>query len=399
MKRSLVALVLLIGAANTASAQSLFSTRGLGTPIDPVDARARALGNSGTGLIGLNASLVNPADLAGTVRRGVSATLQPFWGNDQIEDHGLDANVAGTRFPVIQILYPTTQRLVLGLGYGGFLDQSWSVTTTGRELIGADSVTVSDLLRNTGGIGQLRLSGGYTVNENVALGLAVGMYTGNIDRLLVRTFPDSAVDLGTFSTRSRWNYTAPFVTVGTRIDPNSRVRLGAALTWSGNLKASGREGETTDVTYEVPLRAAAGVSTVIAPRLLVSASGNWAGWNGEPNFAAPGTDAGTVAGSSWDVGVGVESQSLRTQTRFFPLRLGFRYGQLPFHEIGEGQPKEWVVSGGIGFHLAGDDFGPLAVADLGIERGSRSGLGGSLLNSGLDENFWRVSATISLFGR
>jgi len=397
MKRSFMVLALLAGFVTTAEAQSLFSTRGLGTPVDPVDARARALGNSGIGLLGLNGSLVNPAELAGIPRRGVSATLQPFWGNDQVDD--LDANVSGTRFPVIQIIYPMSERLVLGLGYGAFLDQSWAATTGGTEVIGADTVAVSDVLRNTGGIGQLRLSAGYTLSSKIALGAAAGLYTGNIDRSLTRTFPDSGIALDPFSTRSRWDYTAPFVTVGTRIDPNPRVRFGAALTVSGNLDANGREGPAEDVSYELPLRASAGMSAIVAPRLMVAASGNWSGWSGDPDFAAPGTLVGTVAGSSWDVGVGLESQSLRTPSRIFPLRLGFRYGQLPFHEVGEEQPKEWVVSGGIGFHLAGDDFGPLAVADLGIERGSRTGLGGTLLSSGIDETFWRVSATISLFGR
>lgn len=397
MKRSLLAIALVLAATSSASAQSLFSTRGLGTPVDPVDARSRALGNSGIGLLGLNGSLVNPAELAGIPRRGVSATLQPFWGNDQLD--GLDAKVSGTRFPVIQIIYPMSQRLVLGLGYGAFLDQSWAVTSTGRELVGNDSVDVSDLLRNTGGIGQLRLSAGYQLNSVVAVGLATGLYTGSIDRSLTRTFPDSTLLLDPFSTRSRWDYNAPFVTVGARIDPSQRVRFGAAVTWSGNLDASGREGETVDASYELPLRASAGVSAVVAPRLMVAASGNWSGWSGDPNFSAPGTHTGTIAGSSWDLGVGVESQSLRTASRIFPLRLGFRYGQLPFHEFDEEQPKEWVVAGGIGFHLAGDDFGPLAVADFGVERGSRSGLGGSALNAGLDETFWRLSATISLFGR
>jgi hypothetical protein len=57
------------------------------------------------------------------------------------------------------------------------------------------------------------------------------------------------------------------------------------------------------------------------------------------------------------------------------------------------------VGGGIGFRLAGDDLGPLAVADIGVERGGRSGLASTDLPDGLTESFWRFTFSLSLFGR
>ena len=136
----LLVTALLVISAAPLHAQSLFSTQGLGAPVDPLDPRARALGNVGTGLPGLNSSLVNPADLAGIVRRGVSATIQPYYGSDRLANQTDD--LAGTRFPVIQLVNPLRAHVVIGLGYGGFLDQTWSVFANG-----SDAVEESRLLR------------------------------------------------------------------------------------------------------------------------------------------------------------------------------------------------------------------------------------------------------------
>src|SRR5687768_11045731 len=107
MRRGLL-LLALIAAAQPAASQSLFGVRGLGVPVDPIDPRGRALGSSGLGLLGLNTSMVNPAELADIRRRGVVAALQPFYGAEELG--GAKDNVAGTRFPLIQLLYPVRQR-------------------------------------------------------------------------------------------------------------------------------------------------------------------------------------------------------------------------------------------------------------------------------------------------
>ena len=99
MKRALMILVAMLVVAAPARAQSLFSARGLGLPVQPVDARSRALGGVGVGLFGLNMSMVNPAEIAGFSRRGVTAALQPTMTDITIGD--ASDNVNGTRFPLM----------------------------------------------------------------------------------------------------------------------------------------------------------------------------------------------------------------------------------------------------------------------------------------------------------
>ncbi|MGH7461193.1 MAG: hypothetical protein ACREMA_09220, partial [Longimicrobiales bacterium] len=187
-RRVLLVLTLVLSAA-PAAGQSLFGMRGLGVPVDPIDPRARALGSIGTGLLGLNTSMVNPADLAGIRRRGVTATLQPFFGSDELD--GRNDDVEATRFPLIQLIYPVRSRLVFGLGYGGFLEHTWSVLADRMIVVGPDTVPTQELVRSDGVLAQVRLSAGYDLTPSFALGAAVGVYTGNLERELTRTFPDS----------------------------------------------------------------------------------------------------------------------------------------------------------------------------------------------------------------
>src|SRR5262245_45402334 len=113
MRRTLLVLPFPASAAPV-GAQSLFGMRGLGVPIDPIDPRSRALGSVGTGLLGLNTSLVNPADLAGIRRRGVVAAISPFFGSDEVA--GQAGDVEGSRFPLVQLMYPVANPVGVDTG-------------------------------------------------------------------------------------------------------------------------------------------------------------------------------------------------------------------------------------------------------------------------------------------
>ena len=402
MSRGIGAIALLLCILpSTSNAQSLFGARGLGVPSEGYDARARALSVNGVGLIGLSTSLINPAEHAGILRRGVSAAFQPSTGSFEFE--GQDDGIAGTRFPLIAVLYPTRIG-VFTLGYGGVLEQSWAVIAEGREFIGSDTVVTSDLVQHTGGIGQLRFSLARRVTESLALGVALGLYTGNIDRGISRSFPDSA-DLGGFTgfeSHSRWSYSGPLASVGVRWDASADLRAGASFTWSGTLKAKPTEGSETEYEYDMPVRFDVGASGRVGRNLVAAVSGSWISWTSD-DYRTPGSNTATAGEQQMEIGGGLEYSALRRGSRIFPLRLGARSSKLPFHTVEEEAPTEWAITGGIGFRLVEDDFGPLAVADIGAERVSREGLAGSGVNGvtrgGLQENFWRFTVSVSLFGR
>jgi hypothetical protein len=95
-----------------ASAQSLFSSSGVGLPIDPLDGRARALGSIG---IGLQDAAILPADPASAGRllfpSGVIA-VQPSW-TDVTQSGSPDHHYSrGNRFPLLGMAYPIARGMM-----------------------------------------------------------------------------------------------------------------------------------------------------------------------------------------------------------------------------------------------------------------------------------------------
>jgi hypothetical protein len=78
--------------------------------------------------------------------------------------------------------------------------------------------------------------------------------------------------------------------------------------------------------------------------------------------------------------------------------VGGSWSQLPYYNTGEAPAKEWTAAVGLGLRLAEDDAGPLAVGDITLERGKRSGLETTARPDGLTESFWRLTFSLSLFG-
>ncbi|MBR9989708.1 MAG: hypothetical protein KFH98_08140 [Gemmatimonadetes bacterium] len=387
--RRISALALLMACASApASAQSLFATRGLGVPVAPVDARGAALGSIGVGLLGFHTSMVNPAELAGLSRRGVSAALQPI--STSVDVDGVEDGTSGTRFPAVSILYPVSPRLVLSVGYGGYLDQTWGVVSQSQQVINGENVTVNDLLRSTGGIAQMRVSASYALSPTFAVGGAAGLLAGNVDRLAVRTFADSANSIQFFEERRRWRYSTPIGVAGFRWDPASGIRIGASIMAGGELAARSDDQGAEERDYGSPLEMHAGASLRISPLLMATAGGSMA--------RMPVTEGTTVTSDVLRVGGGLEYQGLRSGLRTYPVRLGMRWSQLPYHMDDEAQPTELGFSGGLGFRL-GDPMDPAAVADFSLERASRSGLAGGAVSGGVDERLWRFTFSLSLFAR
>jgi hypothetical protein len=378
--------LLLAAAASPLAAQSLFSVRGLGVPVAPVDARGAALGGIGVGLIGFHTSLTNPSELAGVSRRGVSAALQPMTLTTSVD--GAEDNVDASRFPQMSIIYPISRRLVGSLAYGGYLEQSWGVRTESEVTIGNRTITVTDILRSRGGIAQARLNVAYQLTPALAVGVGGGLLTGNVERLAARSFADTAGTLSPFADERRWHYTAPVAAAGARLDIAGRMRVAASAMIGGSLKATGEDDEG-DREYGAPLELAAGASGRLSSVFIGNVGTVWS--------RTPEVDSGVESRATMRVGAGVEYQGMRSGQRVYPLRLGAQWAQLPYYANGEDPATEWSAAIGAGFRL-GDPADPAAVADLSVERGGRTGLGTSSVDP-IEERLWRFTFSLSLFAR
>jgi hypothetical protein len=380
------------------SAQSLFSTRGLGSPIAPIDARSAALGGIGTGLGGFNLSLDNPADASGLLRRGATATMSPSWSSIDLGNNS--DHLGGSRFPLIRVFYPATPRLVASLAYGAYLDQTWGVRFDGREVLSNDTVTTTDVLSSTGGVAQLRFGFAYALSDKVSLGLGGGILSGSVDRAVSRAFQDSTFDA--FESRLTWSFKAPLVSAGFRIDPVANTRLAASIMLAGKLKARAEDSIAQDRTYGSAMRMTVGASTRIAPKLMLTAGAardKYPDITADPVVTPTGTTSGASTRDTWKYGAGLEYTGKSTATRTFPLRLGVRYEQLPYAGANETAPKEFSIALGTGFDLTTDTGLPQTMFDITLEHAKRTGLVGPVASDGLTENLWRMNFTLSIFGR
>jgi hypothetical protein len=337
--------------------------------------------------------------MAGMLRRGASATLQPTWNH--VDLNGETDRLGGSRFPLVRVVYPLNGRLVASLAYGGYLDQTWGVRFTGEEVLGTDTVGTSDAVRSSGGIAQLRFGFSYRLTDRLALGVAGGMLSGGLDRSVNRTFEDTAT-FQSFESRLSWSYRAPQATVGARWDPAAGTRIGASLTVAGTLKAKAEDAAAEDREYGSSMKMTIGASTMLSPVLMATlgaARQKYPDLTSEPVTGPGGNSAGASTRQTWHYGGGLEYTGLHSATRVYPFRVGARYLQLPYAGAAETAPTEWSVALGSGFDFATDQGLPRALFDFSLERAQRSGLVSTELSEGLKESYWRMNISVSLFGQ
>lgn len=382
-------------AAPAAQAQSGLSARGLGYPLDALDARSRGLGGLTTGLPDPHPSLVNPAGAVGLPAAGLSVTFQGDGISSQ--SPGRDQDFTTSRFPAIQAAFPITGRLVATLGYAAVLDQNWVVSRVDSIQLGGQRRQVTDIFRSEGGAARLRAGAGYRLLPRLDVGAALDIYTGAVRDSALRQISDlpNVALQGTDYTWQGLGYSA-----GARWRGNA-LSVSASVAGGGQLKAEAADSGVAGASYSLPITFDAGASARITQRTLAALSVRFAGWSSmnDELSSGGGTGGGAGGGAGYGGGAqdalqvagGLEYEGIRFLGRPIPLRVGGRYAQLPFRWSAEAEfPEERAVTGGMGVLFGGG----AAALELAGERGWRGGDAALL-----EESFWRVSFTIALLGR
>lgn len=395
-----VATVALAAGVGPAGAQSITSIRGLGYPLMPVDARSEIMGGLGIGLHGFGVPLTNPASPAGVVRRGFVLAVENTSRDIRLGD-AADASSA-TRFPLLRMIFPL-RSVVLTAGYGGFLDQSWGITSAGSVDLGTGgSLPFNDLVESTGGVGQFQVGAAMALGEDVGVGVSIGALTGSQRVRLFRQFDTTgAAGFEPFDELYGWRYSGITASAGAKANLGNVTQIGASVTWAGTVSADSTDGGAASREFDLPLQVAGGASVYLGSSLLAAVSGRWSGWSA----ATPGAAAGGVGGigdvigsrDTWEFGAGLELDNPESRaTRTFPVRIGFQYRQLPFTFV-EDQPTEWFAGVGLGMRMGTNAENPIALVDLAIQRGERTAAGNATIGD-FSESMWRVALTLSLFG-
>lgn len=369
-------------AALPAAGQSLLASRGLGYPLEPVDARSRGLGGVTTGLSDPYPSLINPAAAAGLPAPAFLVTLQP---DRYTATAGTERSSGSTaRFPQIVAVFPVSPRLAVQLGYGSFLDQHWQVQKADSITLSTGRVAVNDRFVSSGGVARFQGALGYRVTEQLSAGLSLDVFTGAANDTVERTI----TNLQPATSAVTYTYSGLGVGGGVRFQPLTNLSVSAAVHGGGHIRAKSDSTGTEQKDYANPLRVDAGASALLGATTVLVASGSWSRWS-SLNDALSSTGGARDASS---VSAGVEYNGFQLFRKAVPLRLGGRYGQLPFRWTGASPafPNERAVTGGLGWRFGGR----AALLDLGVERGWR---GGS--SAGIDEPYWRFAFSLQVLGR
>jgi hypothetical protein len=393
MRPTVLVLAAMLLVPGVVAAQSLTSVRGPGYPIVPSDARSLVMGGLGIGLHGFAAPLTNPASVAHTRRRGAVIALEAVERNVSMGE--TEDDIGTTRFPLMRVVFPAGGA-VLTAGYGGYLDQSWAMAREGEQELGGSMLNFVDIMRSEGGVGQFQVGAAVPIGQRLGVGATVGLHMGQ-QRVQYSRFFETG--LAEYSDTLSWRYSGPMAQVGVSWAPADIVRMGASVTWAGTLVGEATQGRAERREVDLPLQVAGGASGFLVPGLLAAVSGRWSGWSVTDASAIglPGMEEGASSRNTWEVGGGLEWTAVRpVAPRHFPVRVGVQYRQLPF-PFADQAPSELFVGAGAGLRVGGDPGNPLALVDLGVQRGVRSASGGSTMED-LTERMWRIGLSISLFG-
>ena len=342
--RRLLLFALLLAAPAAAHAQSSqFGIRGLGQPGRPIS--ARTAGTAGAfGLFDGESSL-NPAALDGTPT--VVAAFTGVQGFRSVENPAGSESLREARFPQISFAGPVRRfPMVLALSYSTYTNRDFTLATADTLPIREVLVPVADTLASRGGISDLRFAGSYRVAPGWSVGAAFHVLTGSSRLAFDRTFADDSYS--PVSQNTELSYAGVGASIGT-------VRqLGPAIAVAAMLRSDGHVGVNRDSTriaqIDLPYSFGLGVRWRPNPRLEVATQGvvrTWSGANSDLlDEGAPG------AKNAVEVALGAEYIGDPRRPFRRPLRLGARYGTLPFPILGGPQPKEFAASVGTGARFA-----------------------------------------------
>ena len=354
---AVAAVVALAAAASRAAAQdSVFGIRGLGFLDRSVSAKSAGLGG-GFALFDPAAAL-NPASLAAWHATSGWAVAA---GSDRTFDTGAGtSSLSATRFPVIGFAGVIGDRVVVAVTASDYLDRNWSVQQTDTVMPRGVPVVASDRTQSLGGVTDLRMAMAYRAT-GVTLGIGMHVLTGSTTTSVNRQFPvDSSYT--PFTQRQLTSYSGVGVSLGAIVSPTPKVVAGASVRFNGRLKASTSD---TSASVPMPVEVNGGVYYQPTAGVMLTTTVGYAGWGAAANALA--ADSQARSRNVWSVGVGVEASVLRVGRSAVPLRLGYRWRQLPFPS-GSSPLSESAVTGGFGFETAGGR----ATVDLGFEGGSRT---------------------------
>jgi hypothetical protein len=369
MRTLIVAALAMVLIGSRGGAQGALSTQGLGYPTGQMSARAEGTGGAVADFDAL--SLVSPAAIAGVGASALFFQYSPEFR--RVTAGSSTANTTTARFPLVSGVLPMGQDWTLGLSSSTFLDRSTETSLVRRQLVGADSVNETELLKVLGAINDVRLALAWAGSPKLRIGGGFHVFSGSNRMTLSQLFPDSAKYIST-SQGARLSYAGFAGSVGIEFHASRAIGFAVAGRMGGDLRA--QSGDTAIGRARLPNHYSASVSFDGITGANISARVAHDTWSSLSSMGSSvhGFDA-------WDYSGGAEVSGPRVMQRLITLRAGARFRTLPFGFNGQ-KVSETSVMGGLGVPLARDR----AALDFTVQRAGRSA-GGNITERGFILSF------------
>jgi hypothetical protein len=350
---------------------SVYSVVGLGFPREPIGVRARSLGG---GVAALDPrSALNPA--ASTAFRTLTVAVTSNVTRREYEIDGTAATgLSETRFPfgVVGATIRGTP-ISFAASFATYVDRSYDLTIRDTISLRGEDIPITDRLRSRGAVVDSRLALGWAASRRLSLGVGAHVLSGSARITAARVFGNA--NYAVSGRRVDEAFSGFGISGGFLADPVGGVRVGAAVRANTSLDLT-RDAEDVG-TVGLPISVTGGVLLTPLPTIRWSVSAVWRSWSRSGDFV--NASSGGRAFDTWFVGSGIEVGGTG-----IPLRLGFRYNQLPFSPSGD-QPREISLAVGSGIRFAENR----ALADVAVERTLRDG-------GGAAERLWQLSFSLLL---
>ena len=359
MRRVLLsgALLAALAGPSVAAADTVFGIRGLGLLGRPLS--GRAAGTGGAFSLFDAASAQNPASLAqwlGPAGWGVGAASAR-----RFSDGSTSTGLGSTRFPLFGFAVPAGPRLVIGVSVSEYIDRTWSISTAHDSTMRGTTVTLTDLATSTGGVTDLRLGAAYRINPSFIVGLGLHTLAGSTQLSIERSFSDSGYIA--YKDVATTDFSGVGVSLGAQGRLGDHFAVAGAVRLNGRLRATADDGASARIA--MPAEFSGGVMFAPARGFGFAATVGYQTWaRAADDLVAAGRERSR---SVWSVAIGSEIDAFDFLGQRVPLRIGYRWRQLPFPVAGAAL-SEHAVSGGLGLTLAGGR----ATLDAGVDIGSRT---------------------------
>ncbi|HXQ27742.1 MAG TPA: hypothetical protein VN848_00605 [Gemmatimonadales bacterium] len=340
---------------------SQFSIAGLGTPGRLESVRSRSTGGAFAAFDPespfTDAALVDLRNATATAAQGASFR--------DVSTPGSSTWLRTTRFPVLSLGGPLSNRLVVGVSFSTYLDQTYDAVTRDSQLLRGTMQPFNNSISSDGGVTDVRLAAALRIGSRLAVGLGFHDLAGSTRQNATRIYDDTTdyvtvVQTGTV-TYSGWGISGGAIL---RILPTAAIAVFARQ----DQALHSHVGDSLVATNNLPATYGGALMLTPEPTLRIAGSVDWQSWSR--------TGAGAFNTMAWSAGLEIG--------RTTPLRIGVRGDQLPFGP-GTSAPTETGVAVGTSTTLAKGH----GVIDVGLERLSRSG-------SGLQEEVWTLLVGVTV---